>query len=73
MMNGVWFVVFEIIDYKTGKPLTKDDVGAKAKNYNLLNIEKYQFFVYENTTNAYMRTPEFLFLMISYFICELSY
>ena len=44
MMNGVWFVVFEIIDYKTGKPLTKDDVGAKAKNYNLLNIEKYQFF-----------------------------
>src|SRR5699024_3633386 len=37
MMNGVWFVVFEIIDYKTGKPLTKDDVGAKAKNYNLLN------------------------------------
>ena len=23
MMNGVWFVVFEIIDYKTGKTPNK--------------------------------------------------
>ena len=72
MMNGVWFVVFEIIDYKTGKPLTKDDVGAKAKNYNLLNIEKYQFFDEEHTTNADMRTPEVIYEMISDFIWELS-
>ena len=72
MMNGVWFVVFEIIDYKTGKPLSKDDVGAKTKNYNLLHIEKYQFFDVEHTTNADMRTPEVIYEMISNFIWELS-
>ena len=44
MMNSVLFIVFEVINYKTGKPLAKDDVGAKAENYNLLSVEKYQFF-----------------------------
>lgn len=31
MMNSVLFIVFEVINYKTGKPLAKDDVGAKQK------------------------------------------
>lgn len=44
MMNSVLFIVFEVINYKTGKPLAKDDVGAKAENYNLLSVEIYQYY-----------------------------
>lgn len=43
VMNEVLIVVFELISQKSGKPLTKDDVGAKVKNYNLLPVCKYRF------------------------------
>ena len=48
MMNSVLFVVFEVINYKTGEPLTKDDVEGKAGNYNLLPVEKYQSLMKRN-------------------------
>ena len=72
MMNSVLFVVFEIIDYKTGKPLTKDDVGAKAENYNLLIADKYQFFDESQPTPIAMKIPEIVYERISDFLCELS-
>ena len=72
MMNNVWFVVFEIIDYETGKPLTKDDVGAKTENYNLLLAEKYQFFDEEQPINAGMKIPEIIYEIVSNFAWELT-
>lgn len=72
IMNSVLFVVFEIINYKTGEPLTKDDVGAKARNYNLLPVEKYQFFDEEQPINAGIKISEIIYENISDFICELT-
>jgi len=72
MMNDVWFVIFEVIDYKTGKPLTKDDVGAKTENYNLLLAEKYQFFDEEQPINAGMKIPEIIYEIVSNFTWELT-
>lgn len=72
IMNSVLFVVFEIINYKTGKPLTKDDVGAKAGNYNLLPVEKYQFFDEEQLVNAGIKISEIIYENISDFIWKLT-
>lgn len=72
MMNSVLFIVFEVINYKTGKPLAKDDVGAKAENYNLLSVEKYQFFDEEKPVEAGMKISEIIYENISEFIWELT-
>ena len=72
IMNSVLFIVFEVINYKTGKPLAKDDVGAKAENYNLLSVEKYQFFDEEKPVEAKMKIPEIIYENVSEFIWELT-
>ena len=72
MMNSVLFIVFEVINYKTGKPLAKDDVGAKEENYNLLSVEKYQFFDEEKPVEAGMKISEIIYENISEFIWELT-
>ena len=72
MMNSVLFIAFEVINYKTGKPLAKDDVGAKAENYNLLSVEKYQFFDEEKPVEAGMKISEIIYENISEFIWELT-
>lgn len=71
MMNSVLFIVFEVINYKTGKPLAKDDVGAKAENYNLLSVEKYQFFDEEKPVEAGMKISEIIYENISDYFCKL--
>lgn len=72
MMNSVLFIVFEVINYKTGKPLDKDDVRAKAENYNLLPVEKYQFFDEEKPVEAGIKISEIIYENISEFIWELT-
>lgn len=72
MMNSVLFIVFEVINYKTGKPLAKDDVGAKAENYNLLPVEKYQFFDEEKPVETGKKISEIIYENISEFIWELT-
>ena len=72
IMNNFCFVVFELIDYETGNPLTKDDVGAKAENYNLLLVEKYQFFDEEHAINTNKKISEIIHEIISNFIWELT-
>ena len=72
MINGVWFVVFEIVDHKTGKPLTKDEVGAKAEDYNILLVEKYQFLDGEQSIGAHMKIPDIIYEIVSNFTWELT-
>lgn len=72
MMNSVLFIVFEVTNHKTGKPLTKDDVGAKAENYNLLPVEKYQFFDEEEPVETGMKISEIIYENISEFFWELT-
>ena len=60
VMNSVLFIVFEVINYKTGKPLAKDDVGATAENYNLLSVEKYQFFDEEKPCRLYTSMEDYI-------------
>lgn len=70
IMNSVLFIVFEVINYKTGKPLTKDDIGSKAENYNLLPVEKYQFFDEEEPIEAGIKISQIIFESISEFFQE---
>lgn len=72
MMNGVLFVVFEVINYATGKSLTKDEIGAKARNYNLLPVEKYQFLNEEKAIEAGKKISEIIYDNISDFFWELT-
>ena len=68
MMNSVWFIVFEVIDYKTGKPLTKDDVCSIKGNFNLLLVEKYQFFDEEKPISAGTTISKIIYDIVSNFI-----
>ena len=43
-INNTIIILFEIIDFKTGVPISKDNINSKNKNFNLININKYQFF-----------------------------
>ncbi|HJF93276.1 MAG TPA: hypothetical protein K8V82_00600 [Lachnoclostridium phocaeense] len=72
MMNHVWFTIFEIIDYKTGKTLTKDDACSKVKNYNLLPVEKYQFFDEQQPVDTDLKISEIIYNTISGFTWELT-
>lgn len=72
MMNSVLFVVFKVIDYKTRKPLTKDDVKGKTGNYNLLPVEQYQFFNEEKPVEAGIKISEIIYDNISDFFWELA-
>lgn len=72
MMNSVLFIVFETIDYKTGKPLTKNDVGIKAENFNLLKVEKYQYFDDEHPETTNLKISELIYNRIGDFSWELT-
>ena len=72
IMNSVLFTVFKVINYQTGKPLTKDEVGGKAGNYNLLHVEKYQFFDDENPIETGRKIPEIIYESISEFFGEMT-
>ena len=55
-LNDVTIIVFEIINYETGEILSKNEVGTLAKNYNLIKVEKYQFFDQQEQTLTINKT-----------------
>jgi hypothetical protein len=70
-MNGVLIITFEVIDFKTGVPLKKDDVFGKMGNYNLLAVNKYRYFgedsIMPSTSN---RISKIIYDNISDFLFE---
>jgi len=70
-MNRVLMVTFEVIDFKTGIPLKKDDVFGKTGNYNLLTVNEYQYFAGESTTPSNDKIPEIIYNNISGFFYEM--
>lgn len=72
VMNSILIVVFELINFKSQKPLNKDDVGAKIKNYNLLLVDQYQFFQDEKISKAATRIPDLIQRNINGFFWELT-
>lgn len=72
VMNNILIVVFELINFESQKPLNKDDVGAKIKNYNLLLVDKYQFFEDEKANKTTTRIPDLIQSNIANFFWELT-
>ncbi len=70
-MNRVLIVTFEVVDFKTGTPLKKDDVFGKIGDYNLLTVSKYQFFGEESTTLSNDKISEIIYNNISDFFSEM--
>lgn len=70
-MNRALMIAFEVIDYKTGIPLKKDDVFGKMGNYNLLTVNEYQYFGEENTTPSKDKISEIIYNNISDFFSEM--
>lgn len=70
-MNKVLIVTFEVVDFKTGTPLIKDDVFGKIGNYNLLTVNKYQYFGEESTTLSNDKISEIIYNNISDFFSEM--
>lgn len=72
IMNSVLFIVFEVIDYKANTLLTKDDISARVGNYNLMSVEKYQFFDEEEPVESGRNISEIIYKKILDFIRELT-
>lgn len=43
-VNDLLFINYELIDYKTGIPLKKDEIFGRGNNYNILLTEKIRYF-----------------------------
>lgn len=70
-MNRTLIITFELIDFKTGIPLKKDDVFGKKGNYNLLTINGYQYFGQESTTPSNDKISEIIYNNVSSFFSEM--
>lgn len=70
-INWTLIVTFEIVDFKTGSPLKKDDVFCKTGNYNLLAVNKYKYFGEEGTTQSNDKISELIFNNIRGFFSEM--
>lgn len=70
-MNRTLIITFEIIDFETGNPLTKDDVLGKIGNYNLLTVEQYQYFGDESTMSYNGKISGIIYENVSDFFFEM--
>lgn len=70
-MNRVLIITFEVIDFETGLPLTRDDIYGKIGNYNLLTISGYQYFGEENEMPYNGKISELIYENISGFFFEM--
>lgn len=70
-MNGVLLVTFEVIDFKTGIPLKRNDVLGKMGNYNLLTVSEYQYFGEDYTTQSNDKISQIIYSNISSFLSEM--
>ncbi len=44
IINGDLFILFELIDFTNGKPIKYSDIYGRTNNYNILNVDWYQYF-----------------------------
>lgn len=72
IMNSVIFTVFELIDFETKKTITKEEVYGKKGNYNLLSVNKIQFFDEEEPKLSKIKIPDYIHDTICSFLNELT-
>ena len=70
-MNKTLIISFEVIDFESGIPLKKDDVFGNTGNYNLLTVERYQYFGDESTTSYNGKISEIIYENVSDFFFEM--
>lgn len=71
-LNKVLIIAFEVIDFKTGNTLNKDDVLGKLGNYNLLTVNGYQYFGESSITPANNKISEIIYNNISSFFSDIT-
>ena len=71
-LNGTLIITFEVIEFATGSPLKRDDVFGKTGNYNLLTVERYQYFGDEITTPYKGKISEIIYDNVSDFLYEMA-
>lgn len=69
-MENTWFIVFEVIDFETKKPLNKDEVLGKACNFNLLRVNQYRHFKEDKTEPANSSISQIIYQNITKFFSE---
>lgn len=70
-MNRTIFIAFEVIDFKTGIPLTRNQVFGKKGNYNLLQVNGYQYFGETEMRPVHNRLSEIIYNNINDFLYEM--
>ena len=71
-INQTLIIAFEVINYKTGIPIEKDEIFGKKGNYNLLSANEYQYFGDEATTKTNKKISEIIYNNVSDFFAEIT-
>lgn len=71
ILNQSMIIAYEIMDLKTGKPLDKDDVSSKVRNWNLRRVKGYKYFGEETIAESTYTIPELIYKNLSDFVSEL--
>lgn len=66
--NNMIFINFELINYTTGKPFTKDSIYGRDNNYNIIPINGVQYFNEKSLQRDSRRIPDIIFENVIGFI-----
>lgn len=76
MMNGILFVNYELIHFKTGVPLTHSEIYGHYNNYNILPAKSMRYFDTESFIDENKKISDIIFLNVRSFlenVCQQSY
>ena len=68
MMNGILFVNYELIHFKTGVPLTHSEIYGHFNNYNILPAKSMRYFDTESFINENKKISDIIFLNVRSFL-----
>lgn len=71
-LNRDLIITFEVIDFKTGIPLNKDDVFGKMGNYNLLTVSDYRYFNEGTEVHSNEKIAEIIYNNVSDFFSAMT-
>lgn len=71
-LNRTLIIAYEIIDFTTGIPLSKDDTSLKSRNWNLRKIKGYKHFCNDFSVPSNSTISELIYKNVSDFFSEIT-
>lgn len=66
-LNETYIIAFEVINFSTKEPLGREDISAKASNFNIRKIRGYRHFHEEFSMLSNLTIPELIYAKVNNF------